>query len=256
MRSRFYDVAGFRAGATSLKRVELGEVGDVRGLSLLHLQCHFGLDTLSWARLGADATGVDFSEPAIGMARALCAETGVAARFVACNVYDLPRVLDAPGAFDVVFASYGVLGWLPDIPEWARVAAHFLRPGGAFHLVEFHPFAGMFDDESEAELRIRYPYFHDREPLEFENTGSYADPTADVATRGYEWSHPVSDVANALIGAGLRIERLREYPFSAYRQLPMMMQDADGWWRLPGSAGDVPLMYSIQAVKEADAASR
>ena len=248
-RSDFYDVDGFRAGETSLASVELEEVGEVRGRSLLHLQCHFGLDTLSWARLGAKATGVDFSVPAIRIARSLSAELDIPARFLACNVYDLPRTLDEPGAFDLVFTSYGVLCWLPDIPRWARVVAHFLRPGGAFHMVEFHPYAGVFDDENESELRVRYPYFYARQPMEFENTGSYAEPTADVTTRGYEWSHPVSDVVNALIGAGLRIEHLREHPFSAYQQLPMLARGADGLWRLPEGAGNVPLMYSIKAVK-------
>ena len=240
---------GFRSGETSLSRVELEEVGDVGGRSLLHLQCHFGLDTLSWARLGATATGVDFSGPAIEIARSLSAETGIPARFVQSNVYDLPQTLGEPAAFDVVFTSYGVLCWLPDVPGWARVVSHFLLPGGAFHMVEFHPYAGVFDDENESGLRVRYPYFYESKPMEFENTGSYAEPTADVTTRGYEWSHPISDVVNALIGAGLRIEHLREHPFSAYQQLPMLTRGEDGLWRLPEGAGNLPLMYSIKAVK-------
>ena len=249
-RSEFYDLVGFRAGESSLKRVELEEVGDVAGRSLLHLQCHIGVDTLSWVRLGARVTGVDFSEASLTVARSLAAELGLPARFLAANVYDLPELLDEPGGFDVVFTSYGVLCWLPDLTAWARVAARYLRPGGAFHIVEFHPFAGVFDDdEGRADLRIRYPYFHSKEPLEFESTGSYAEPSADFTTRGYEWSHPIGDVVNALIGAGLRIEHLREFPFSAYKQLPILELCADGWWRLPDGADYVPLMYSIKAVK-------
>ena len=249
-RSEFYDLAGFRAGESSLKSVELEEVGDVSGRSLLHLQCHIGVDTLSWARLGARVTGIDFSAASLEVARSLAADLGSDARFVESNVYDLPERLDEPGAFDVVFTSYGVLCWLPDVTEWARVAAHFLRPGGAFHIVEFHPFAGIFDDdEGQTDLHIRYPYFHSDEPMEFEGTGSYAEPTADITTRGYEWAHSLGDVVSALVDAGLRIEHLREFPFSAYQQLPMLELCEDGWWRLPGGAEGIPLMYSIKAVK-------
>ncbi len=249
-RSEFYDLAGFRAGQSSLKSVELEEVGDVSGRSLLHMQCHIGLDTLSWARLGARATGIDFSAASLEVARSLAADLGLPARFVEASVYDLPDRLDGPGAFDVVFTSYGVLCWLPDLTAWARVAAHFLRPGGAFHIVEFHPFAGMFDDdEGQTDLRFRYPYFHSDEPMEFEGTGSYADPSADVTTRGFEWCHTLGDVVSALADAGLRIEHLREFPFSAYQQLPMLELCADGWWRMPGGAEGIPLMYSIKAIK-------
>ena len=248
--SDFYDLPGFLAGESTLKSVELEEVGNVAGRSLLHLQCHIGVDTLSWARLGARVTGVDFSEASLSVARSLAAELGLNARFLAANVYDLPELLYEPGGFDVVFTSYGVLCWLPDLTAWAHVAARYLRPGGAFHIVEFHPFAGVFDDENRTDLIIRYPYFYSKEPLEFETRGSYAEPMADITTHGFEWSHPLSDVVNALIGAGLRIEHVREFPFSAYQQLPMLELCPDGWWRLPEGASTVPLMYSIKAVKQ------
>ena len=155
--SRFYDVDGFRAGASSLQSIEIEEVGDVDGKSLLHLQCHFGLDTMSWARLGARATGVDFSEEAVSLARSLSEELGIDADFVVSNVYDLPDVLDQ--RFDVVFTSYGALTWLPDLERWADVAAHFLEPGGFLYVVDSHPFGSVFYDEEDAvELRPFYPY--------------------------------------------------------------------------------------------------
>ena len=168
--SAFYDVDGFKAGRKELGPIELAGVGDVRGRSLLHLQCHFGLDTLAWAGRGAIVTGVDFSEPAIVAARALAAELGIDARFVVSDVYALPDRL--AGEYDIVFTSHGVLSWLPDLAGWARVVARFLKPGGAFFVVDTHPFAYVFDDErTDSELRVRYPYFPRPEPLREEKTG-------------------------------------------------------------------------------------
>lgn len=152
--SDFYSVDAFRAGGLHLDAIERAAVGDVAGRSLLHLQCHFGLETLSWARLGATVTGVDFSPAAISAASALAHELRIDAGFLCCELDQIPRQLDA--AFDVVFASYGSLCWLPDLATWAAVAARCLRPGGRLHVVELHPFACMFDDESD-ELRIEFP---------------------------------------------------------------------------------------------------
>ncbi|MGH8056587.1 MAG: class I SAM-dependent methyltransferase [Candidatus Entotheonellia bacterium] len=162
--SPFYNVAGFKAGRDSLDPITLAGPGDVRGKSLLHLQCHFGLDTLSWARRGATVTGVDFSEEAITTARALATELHLHATFLQSNLYDLPQHLT--GHFDVVFTSYGVLGWLPELEGWAQVIAHFLKPGGIFYIVEAHPFALLFDERRDiAELRLRESYFRGPEPL-------------------------------------------------------------------------------------------
>ena len=156
--SDFYDVAGFKAGRITLKDLERREVGDVSGKTLLHVQCHFGLDTMSWSRLGARATGVDFSDAAIDLARSLNDELGLDARFICANVYDLPKVLHEQ--FDVVFASYGVLIWLPDLAEWARVVSNHLKPGGVFYVVEFHPLFGLFEPQESGDWRPRYRYFH------------------------------------------------------------------------------------------------
>jgi len=177
----FYDLERFKAGGVRLRPYEIELVGDVSGRSLLHLQCHFGIDTLSWARLGARVTGVDLSPDAIALAASLADELGFPdARFVRSNLYDLPSALD--GTFDVVYTSRGVLGWLPDIAGWARVVAHFLAPGGTFFITEIHPVADTFEGEGvlPGELRLRYPYWEHPQPLSFPVTGSYADPTADV----------------------------------------------------------------------------
>ncbi len=174
----FYDVASFRDGSdpNRLRPYEIAEIGDVRGKDLLHVQCHFGIDTLSWARLGATVTGADFSPAAIAEARKLAEEVGIDATFVESNLYDLPNNLS--GDFDIVYTSRGVLGWLPDIVAWAQVVSGFVRPGGFLYVTEIHPVLQAFDDEGEpGELKLRYRYWNG-DPIRIPVQGSYADPTA------------------------------------------------------------------------------
>jgi SAM-dependent methyltransferase len=249
--SEFYRVDDFKAGTSKLKPVELAEVGGVRGKTLLHLQCHFGMDTLSWAREGAVVTGVDYSEAAIEQARALAAELEIPARFVHSNVYDLPQHLD--DEFDVVFTSYGVLCWLPDIAEWAQVAARYVKPGGFFYIAEFHPASMIYDDAEDVDdLRVRYPYFPAAAPLRFDGSGDYTDRQAPLNNQTtFEFLHPVGSVVSALIDAGLRIDHLHEFPFSTYQFLPFTQTAADGTVRLTKHDGCIPLLYSIKATKPA-----
>ncbi len=250
-KSAFYDVEGFKAGKSSLTSIELEELGEVSGKSLLHLQCHFGLDTISWARLGAQVTGVDFSDKAIALARSLSEELGKEAEFVLSNVYDLPGVLDQ--RFDIVFTSYGVLGWLPDLRRWAQVISHFLRPGGTFYIAELHPFATVFYSEADAtDLRVHYPYFHTPKPMRFEpdGSGSYADRSAPVHTGSFEWHHSMGEILTSLISAGLNIQFLHEFPYCIEPLLPLMEQGEDGWWRLKEQRESLPLMFSIKATKQ------
>lgn len=247
-RSRFYDLESFRAGRCSLDPIEVREVGDVGGKSLLHLQCHFGQDTLSWARRGARVVGADFSQPAVDLATRLAAELDLDARFVQANVYDLPERLE--GQFDIVYTGGGALCWLPDIEGWARVVSHFLRPGGFFYLREIHPFSYVFDDErDDDELVARYPYFPGAEPLRFEQDGTYADRSAHIRNQvSYEWPFTLGGVVTALIQAGLRLEFLHEHAVQCYHQFPCMQQGEDGYWRLP-ERHSIPLAFSIRASK-------
>jgi len=250
--SEFYDVASFKSGeqAIRLRDYEIDEVGDVAGKTLLHLQCHFGLDTLSWARLGAVVTGADFSDEGIAAARALAAEVGIPARFVVSNLYDLPNVLDQ--AFDIVYTSGGVLGWLPDVAAWAKVAAHFVKPGGIFYITEIHPVANVFENEGVApgELRLDYPYWTHEQPLTLEVKGSYADrsaPTEGLVEHG--WDHSLGEIVSRLIDAGLRIEFLNEFDFCLW-PLDFLVQSPDARWRWPpGTRGQLPLFFSLKATK-------
>jgi SAM-dependent methyltransferase len=253
--SDFYDLAAFKRGGVRLREYELEEIGPVDGLELLHLQCHFGIDTLSWARRGARVTGVDFSATAVALARRVAADVGFPeARFVQSDVYDLPTVLEAD--FDLVYTSRGVLGWLPDVAGWARVVAHYVRPGGRFYINEIHPIAQALETEGvgPGELRLAYPYWEHDAPMTFPVEGSYADRTAPMtATREHGWNHGLGEVVTALAEAGLQIRSLREYPFCEW-QVDFAEEGSDGRWRLPGELdGRLPLSFSILAQKTIDA---
>ena len=256
-----YDLKGFLQGEKTLHEVEMDEVGDVSGKSLLHLQCHFGMDTLNWARLGARVTGVDFSEPAVTRARALAEEVGVGnARFIQSDLYAAPTVLSE--TFDVVYTGIGALCWLHDIRGWARVVAGFLKPGGFLYLYEGHPVVWAMDDEREDDLLVmRYPYFETEHPSEWDNTHTYTDGPALQNTKTFEWNHGLGEIVTALIDAGLRLDFLHEHKEMSWKALPHMERvsgegtgAADGRytrreeWRLPDAQRDVtPLMYSIKA---------
>jgi SAM-dependent methyltransferase len=250
----FYDVQRFRDDPDDVRieQWEREEVGDITGASLLHLQCHFGLDTLSWARLGAaEVTGVDFSEPAIAFARELANEVGLAhrARFVVSNIYDLPGPL-AGETFDVVYTSRGATGWLPDLEPWARVISRFIKPGGIFYIHEGHPVMWALADGSPAgELRLGYDYWGG-ETLTFPVQGSYADPNADVdAEVEHGWNHSLGEIVTLLARNGLRIEFLDEKRELGWA-LPFLEETGDGRFGWPArSVGSLPLMYSLRARK-------
>lgn len=251
----FYDLAGFRKGGVRLRDDEIATVGDVADHSLLHLQCHFGIDTLSWARLGARVTGVDFSPAAVRLARELAADLGFAdARFVESNLYDLPANLE--GTFDIVYTSRGVLGWLPDIHGWAKVVAQFMRPGGRFFITEIHPVVQAFENEgvSPGELRLAYPYWEHRDPLVFDVKGSYADRDADIGEhREHGWDHGLGEIVTALIETGLRIDRLEELPWLDWAT-DFLVPEAPGSDRYvlpPGTHGELPLMFNLLASRPA-----
>jgi len=248
-RSDFYRVADFKAGLNKLRPYEIAEIGPVDGKQLLHLQCHFGLDTLCWARLGARVTGIDFSDAAISQARALAQDVGLDARFVQSDIYELPHNLE--GDFDIVYASRGVLNLLPDLDRWGKVAAHFVRPGGFFYITEIHPIALVFDDdEGVRDLRLRYAYFTQPEPISVATKGSYADRNARVTQEvEYGWNHALGEIVTALTTAGLHIDFLHEFPFAEW-PISFLRPAADGTHRLPtDDDGKLPLFFSLKASK-------
>lgn len=245
--SPFYDLAGFREGRDRLRSIELSELGDVSGKSLLHLQCHFGMDTLAWARRGARVTGVDLSERSIDLARSLSQELNIPAKFECSDIYRLPENLS--GEFDIIFTSYGVLHWLRDLQQWGKIIAQFLKPNGIFYIVEDHPTFRMFTTEDKTKIQLANPYFFSETPERVEMSGSYATDNQGEAVTFYIWNHNMGEVINALINAGLCIEFLHEFPFAARAKFPFMEQGSDSWWYLPKQYVQIPLLFSLQARK-------
>jgi SAM-dependent methyltransferase len=245
--SEFYDVESFKKGRCSLYPIAVEEAGDVSGKSLLHLMCHFGIDTLSWARRGAKVTGVDFSDNATDIARSMTDELELNAEFICCNLYDLLQNLDRQ--FDVVFTSAGVLCWLPDLERWASVIAQFLKSGGFFYILEGHPFLNMLLDEDPNAIKpeILRSYFYTPEPEVYQSDASYAGIKTSRIHTGKEWTHSLGDIVKSLISAGLRIEFLHEYPYIFFKALPYMEQDDQGAWRIPGDK--IPLIFTLKATK-------
>jgi SAM-dependent methyltransferase len=259
--SRGYDREGFLRGERLLCPVEVAELGPrVAGKSLLHLQCHFGLDTLNWARLGAEVTGLDFSEPAIEAARRLSAESGLAGRFVQANVYDASAVLGE--TFDVVYTGIGAFIWLPDIRGWARAAAACVRPGGILYVYEGHPMLFTLEDRTDELLAVTMPYFELPEPTAYEGDTTYVDGPKLEHRRTYEWNHGLGEIVTAVAEAGLHIEFVHEHRDVPWRALASMKPTGPGtegtggryqsnrMWHLPEPQRDlVPLMFSLLATR-------
>lgn len=248
--SEGYSVKSFLEGQSTLKSYELKEIGNVKGKTMLHLQCHFGLDTLSWAREGAAVTGIDISSEGIRLAKLLAKQAKLEAKFLESNLYNLPNALSEK--FDIVYTSIGVLVWLNDLKKWGKIIADFLTPGGFFYIAEIHPFSMIFDNETEniKDLQVYYDYFHDSKPLEFIADGSYAIGEKKMEPKKeYEWAHSMSDIINSLIQAGLRIEFLNEYPYAVWKQFPFAERESDGFFHLKNQKAEIPLLFTLKAVK-------
>lgn len=244
---RSYGVERFLAGERWLPKKILEEVGPVKELSLLHLQCHFGLDSLAWARRGANVTGVDFSRIAINAARDLAERTGLSARFICSDVYDLPQVLDE--TFDIVFTSIGVLCWLKDLDRWAQIIAHFLKPGGVFYIMDGHPLLYTFDDEGNWQFEVSY--FHQDSPYIWQDGDpDYMDPAYSTKNPSYEWQWTVSDIINAVLGAGLRLKFFHEFEALSDPVYPEMIQREDGLYTFGGMPVPLPILFSLSARRE------
>ncbi|MFG2155804.1 class I SAM-dependent methyltransferase [[Kitasatospora] papulosa] len=247
----FYGLDAFLAGRDALRDFELAEVGDVIGRTLLHLQCHIGLDTLSWARHGAaHVVGLDFSGPAVETARGLARSLELPAdraAFVGADVYDAAQAVP-DSSYDIVYTGLGALNWLPDVTRWAEVAASLVAPGGFLYLAEFHPFTDCLDDETGS--TVTYDYFS-REAWVDDSPGTYADLDAvTVHNRSVEWQHPVGEVVSALAAAGLRIEFLHEHDASLFPRYQVLKRGGDGYYRFPSDRPRIPMMYSIKASRQ------
>jgi 2-polyprenyl-3-methyl-5-hydroxy-6-metoxy-1,4-benzoquinol methylase len=241
--SDFYDVAGFLKGDTSLNSIELNLLGDIKGKTILHLQCHFGQDSISLQRMGANVTGVDLSDVAIAAANELAKQTGTAPTFICCDVYDLPTHLHQQ--FDIVFTSYGTIGWLPDIDKWAKTVSHFLKPSGKFVFAEFHPVVWMFDDNFE---KIGYNYFKADPIIEMES-GTYADRDAPIQIQSMSWNHGMAEVITALLSQQLQLTTMQEFDYSPYPCFKNTIEIAPKQFRIKHLDNPIPMVYALVAIK-------
>lgn len=242
--SDFYDVDGFLKGRTSLKSIELDLLGDIRGKRILHLQCHFGQDTISLGRLGANVTGVDFSDRAIESAKKLAEQADINATFICCDLYDLPNHLTEQ--FDIVFTSYGTIGWLPDIEKWANIVSNFLKPNGKFVFAEFHPVVWMFDDNFE---NVKYKYFNSQAIIETES-GTYADKTADIHQEYVTWNHGMAEVISSLLNNDIQLTSVKEYDYSPYDCFSGTVEFEPEKYRIEKLDDKIPMVYSLTGTKK------
>ncbi len=231
-----YKVKEFLEGANSLKSIELEEVGDVKGKHLLHLQCQFGLDTLSWARNGAVVTGVDISDRSIECANSIKEKSGLQATFVRSDVLDLAGKIDHK--FDIVFQSHGTHCWISDLGKWAKIVSDHLKPGGFFYIVDFHPIAPVFEEEN-------FSYFN-KGPYRYRNEPDYCDKDYMIQSETVEWQHTLADIINPLIAVGLQIEFVHEFIECAYAKTKDWYKK-DGWYYPPGGPPNYPQMFSLRA---------
>lgn len=242
-----YAIEGLLNGISRIDAIQKREFYPVAGKHLIHLQCHIGTDTLSLALDGANVTGVDFSEKSIEIAMDLAARLNLKAEFYQANVLDLMDLTTEK--YDIVYTSKGVLCWIRDISRWAETVSYLLKHGGIFYLMESHPIVGMFDDTTE-DLRVKYSYFHQDEPIHFDDEHpDYADDSYVPQNKTYEWTWSLSDIVNALIKSGLTIEFLHEHDRVFYKSHPDMEADEDGWWYFRKYKGMIPLTFSLLARK-------
>ncbi|MFN8248597.1 MAG: class I SAM-dependent methyltransferase [Ferruginibacter sp.] len=242
--SSFYGMEDFLKGKNSLNEIELELLGDVKGKSVLHLQCHFGQDSISLARMGATVTGADLSDAAVEKANALAKELNVNADFICCNIYNLPDLLDKQ--FDIVFTTYGTIGWLPDLGKWAGIISRYLKPGGKFVFAEFHPVVWMFDDEFD---KVAYTY-HKSDPIIENISGTYADKNAPITTETISWNHSISEVLNNLVKYGMEINLFNEYDYSPYNCFNHTEEFEPGKFRIKHFGNKIPMVYAVLATKK------
>lgn len=242
--SDFYEQENFINGKITLPKTDLDALGDVSGKRILHLQCHFGQDSLSLARLGAKVTGIDFSEDAIAKAKSLNNKLGLDAEFICCDVYDTLQQISEK--FDIVYTSYGTIGWLPDLDKWASVIANALKPNGKFVFFEFHPVVWMYDNDFN---EVFYNYFKS-EPILEEETGTYADRYVNIEYKTITWNHSLSEVFQSLIKQNIKIENFEEFDYSHYNCFSHTEEFEPGKFRIKKFGNKIPMMYSIVGIKK------
>ncbi|MBL7831875.1 MAG: methyltransferase domain-containing protein [Saprospiraceae bacterium] len=241
--SEFYNQKDFMVGKTSLKTIELDLLGEITGKDIIHLQCHFGQDTLSMARMGANVIGIDFSEKAIEVAKNLNKELGLNAKFICSDVYETDKHVNQQ--FDIVFTTYGTIGWLPDLKPWAKLISKLLKPGGRLVFVEFHPVVWTLDENFD---HIKYFYFNVEEIKEIEE-GTYADRYVSIKNESISWNHSLTEVLQNLIDENLKITKFQEFDYSPYTCFNRLVKTGEDKYQVEGLEGKIPMVYAVEAIK-------
>lgn len=241
--SEYYDVNGFLEGKNILDNLESKGLGAVKNKRILHLQCYFGLETLTLARMGASVTGLDFCHNAISMANNLKAKTGLNADFICADVYDASKILNSK--FDLVFSSYGSICWLPDLSKWVENIFSLLKPGGSFFLIDFHPLLISFNLLQNKS--IKYSYFNIEDPVKLIRTGTYANLNANIKTTEYNWNHSIGELVSTFIKQGMHIQDFKEYPYIPLDAFPGLVKEIDGYNHVYNDL--FPILFSLKASK-------
>ena len=242
--SEFYDMKGFLEGKSTLNSIELELLGNISNKKILHLQCHFGQDTMTFARMGAQATGIDFSEKAIEKATEFSKQLNLDTTFICCDIYEAPKYLK--DQFDIVFTSYGTIGWLPDLDKWAKIVSQFLKPGSQFIMADFHPVVWMYDNDFK---EVFYSYFN-IEPIVEDESGTYADRYSEIEAKTITWNHPISETLNALITNGIELNSFNEYDYSPYNCFNNTEEFEPNKFRIKTFENKIPMVYSIKGTKK------
>ena len=245
--SEFYNQKGFLEGETSLKEIELALLGNINGKSVLHLQCHFGQDSISLARMGAQVTGVDFSDEAIQIAKETAQKLALDTQFICCDIFELPNYLNQK--FDIVFTTYGTIGWLPDMNKWSAIVSQFLKPGGEFIFVEFHPFIWMMDNDLK---EIKYNYFKDEAIIEME--GTYTDHAEHLQLETIGWNHSIGEVMQNLLDKNLQLISFQEFDYSPYNVFPNSIEVGPSRYQIQHYGNKIPMVYAMKMKKLNDMA--
>lgn len=242
--SEFYNNQSFIDGKSTLNSIELELLGDISNKKILHLQCHFGQDTNTFSRMGAKATGVDFSDKAIDKAKEFATNLNLDTTFICCDIYDTPKYIEEK--FDIVFTSYGTIGWFPDLYKWANVISHFLKPNGKFVMADFHPVVWMYDNDFK---EVFYNYFNVG-PIVEDESGTYADRYSTISAQTMTWNHPTSELLNAIINSGLEINCFNEYNYSPYNCFNETEEFEPNKFRIKKFENKIPMVYALKATKK------
>ena len=244
LKSSFYNLEEFYKTRNSLNKIELDLLPDIKGKTILHSQCHFGQDTISLQNMGAQCLGFDLSPVAIEQAKSLNQKMNLGAKFLESNIYELDQKVNT--LFDLVFTSYGVIAWLPDLGNWAKQLMARLKPGGQFIIVEFHPIMYLFDWDSK---KVAYRYFNNGEPYMEQMEGTYADRTADIKLKEYFWQHSMDEIMSSLIEEGLIINKFKEYDYSPYSLFEPVETQAEKQYIFKVNDIQIPLVFALVGTK-------